>query len=110
MITHFFDESFRIERQKALGGHRSGFTATATIEAHIQTGSGNHGAQYYGASTAEFVGFSEVGSVALGDHMISLRNGKQYEVMKVNTKDYTFALNVHDELELRQLNPRKNVE
>lgn len=109
MITHFFDESFRIERSKKLGGQRSGYTATATIEAHIQTGSGAHGAQFYGASTAEFVGFAEVGAIKLGDHMISLRDGKEYEVMKINSKNYSFAVNVHDELELRQLNPRKNV-
>lgn len=104
-ITHFFDDTIVIKRLKTVSGNRKNYTATLTIEGHIQVLSSKFQrdeAQYYGAFGATHKCWVGAESTAQeGDKAVDSK-GYIYDVVIVNEKTYGFAMNVHKELILKR--------
>jgi len=106
-IERYFNKSIVIQRVKDLGGIKSGFTATGTIDAHIQrVGDQNDVvAMSFGATHKAWVDISM--DVKDGDKVVDPRNNV-YEVVAVTDEGEDIAINEHKEVMLRIYDGRTN--
>lgn len=100
-ISHFFDKSVVIRRLSTVSGNRKTWVATMTIDMHIQSASDSDDLEYYAAYSASHKAWVDVDfDVHEGDQVVD-SDGFHYEVTNILQKDYSFAMNVHQEVFMR---------
>jgi hypothetical protein len=104
-IHDFFDKTFMVRRMKVVSGNKKAYVSTMTIEGHMQDQGDSNDQEYFGAYTAAYKAWIDPYVTIREGDKIRTSDGLNYEVMKVNKKEYSFAENVHQELILKLLDP-----
>jgi len=102
-IAGFFDRRIEIRRIRDIGGDKSTYFATATVDGHQQRIDDRNSeveAQIFGATHKVWVDIS----VDIKDGDIVVIDDTRYDVVATDHKDYGFAMNVHKEMFLRIYN------
>ena len=99
-VTRFFDRRIEVKRFSTVS---ETYTATSTIDCHIQQISDLNDsaqAQIFGATHKCWIDISE--DVKDGD--VVIHDNNRYDVVAIDQKDYSFAMNQHKELFLKIYN------
>jgi len=103
-IIHFFDNTLIIKRFQDTAGtdYQENEVATMTINGHIQNVADLENQEYYAAYDGSHKGWIDAGiSVHEGDIIID-KDNKRYVIVNIDQKDYSFAMNTHQELILKR--------
>lgn len=101
-ILHLLDKSVVIKRLKTVSGSKKNMVATMTVDIHIQSTQDLPNAEYYAAFEATHKAWhTEDSGILEGDKVIDAQ-GTTYDVVKIISKKYGFAMNQHVELMLKE--------
>ena len=108
-IHKFFDKSVTVRRFTNIGGYKQSFTATATVEMHIQASADAKGSLVQGQFGRLYAAWCDLSApiyIEEGD-IVTDAAGRDFEVKTINRRD--FGINQHQEIIMERIDHRDNI-